>query len=239
MLWQPGAELTETFAIEDTNWLLYLDESVLHVDFGSDHRVLSSAVLNGGLGYCRHFVNLGVDQKCAAQRVDPATRIEQAYRGFSLRGPLVGMMTAASMRSCRANVIKVEQHVLLVALTSGLANARAAGDRAEYRQLFDTVTHAGTINILVCFSAPLTDTAMVEALSIVTEAKVQVMHDFDVASLVSDRIATGTGTDATAVVCSQQGGKKIRYAGKHTLFGEQLAQSVYKTLSSSLVYSET
>jgi adenosylcobinamide amidohydrolase len=45
--------------------------------------------------------------------------------------------------------------------------------------------------------------------------------------------ASGTGTDAIAVV-NGRGPVKIRYCGKHALFGEMLAKAVIEALTASL-----
>lgn len=152
-------------------------------------------------------------------------------------------MTAASMASARIHCSMVEDEQIAVMVTSGLANARRAGDLAEYRQLDALVTKTGTINTVVLSSAQLSGAVMAEVLMLASEAKAALLQELDIRSPVSNKIATGTGTDAIAVVSgvasrADSGIEKraIQYAGKHTLLGEVLAKLVMSATAESLQY---
>jgi len=148
-------------------------------------------------------------------------------------GVTVGMMTAADADSFR-RVSRVEQGVEVTALvTVGISNARRAGDVAECRQLDIDTPGTGTINIIVLTNAILEKPAMVEALLTVTEAKSAALQNLDVRNPETGSLATGTGTDAVAVV-SGPGPARIRFCGKHMLFGEMLASTVIEAITSSL-----
>ena len=125
---------------------------------------------------------------------------------------------------------------VVVLVTSGLSNPRRAGDRAEYRKMVTHSGEIGTINIIAMTSAILTRPAMVEALMIVTEAKSAALQDAKIRSPVSNKIATGTGTDAIAVV-SGHGPETVRYCGKHVLIGEILGRLVTDAVTSSIDHS--
>ncbi len=75
--------------------------------------------------------------------------------------------------------------------------------------------------------------AMVESVMLATEAKTFAMRELGVKSSVSGKIATGTGTDAIAVV-NGLGSETIRFCGKHVLFGEMLASVVIDAITESL-----
>ncbi len=144
-------------------------------------------------------------------------------------------MTAASMDSFRLTQETVQGIEMAVLVTSGLSNHRRVGDRAEYRKMVTEPKEIGTINIIVMTSAKLTDAAMVEALLIVTEAKTAVLHDANITSPVSGKMATGTGTDSVAVV-SGHGSETVGYCGKHVLFGEVLGRMVIETVAASIAW---
>ena len=55
------------------------------------------------------------------------------------------------------------------------------------------------------------------------------MQALDARSPITGEIATGTGTDATAVFCTSAG-ESLRYTGKHTRFGEYAARLVKKSV---------
>jgi len=199
--------------------------------------VISSAVLNGGIVQADHIVNVRVPKRCASPEA-PEKTLARYCADAGWGGALVGMMTAASMQSLQT-AEKSEQGIdIMVLVTSGLSNPRCAGDRAECRKMVIPTEETGTINIIVITSAILTGSALVEALMIATEAKSSALQDAGIRSPVSGRIATGTGTDAIAVV-SGHGPEIVRYCGKHVLFGEILGRMVTATVASSIAWDLT
>ncbi len=215
-------------------------EQFLLISLPQLYRVLSSAELNGGFAKAKYLLNLKV-ANCPYDKEPPALSPEETLSLFAqthaLSATTIGMMTAASMHSLRVASQTIENVVISVALTSGLANARRAGDPADYPHLFEPKLPQGTINIFVMINTPLQDKTMVEALSIITEAKAATLQNLHIKSPLTQQIATGTGTDATAIACAPQG-KTISYCGKHTRLGETLAQLISHALSSSILRQE-
>jgi adenosylcobinamide amidohydrolase len=204
----------------------------IHVEFSSPHRVISSAVLNGGLIEASHILNLKVPKHSEAPEA-PITTLTKYCTNAGWDGTAVAMMTAASMGSFRLMQESVQGITVAILVTSGLSNPRRTGDRAEYRQMISQPEEAGTINIIAMTSAHLTDAAMVEALLMVTEAKTAALQDIGILSPVSHRIATGTGTDSVAVV-SGHGPESVAYCGKHVLFGEVLGRLTTEAVAASI-----
>lgn len=145
----------------------------------------------------------------------------------------VAMMTGAAMTSLRVATAAIEAERFTVALTAGLSNARAAGDAAEQRGLYEQAESVGTINIALLASARLGDAALVETMGTIAEARAATLAQAGIESPVSGRPATGTGTDATAVFCAPAG-RAVEYAGKHTIVGETVARLVMSALKASL-----
>lgn len=216
-------------------WVHHSDEAV-HVQLKEPCWILSSAVLNGGLVQANHILNLRVAKNRDGDKgpFDPSEVTLQNYgieRGWE--GLTVGMMTAADADSFR-RASRVEQGVEVTALvTVGISNARRAGDRAECRDHFNPEAETGTINMILLTNAVLKRPALVEAIITVTEAKAAALQDLGVRNPETGGIATGTGTDAVAVV-SGPGPARIRYCGKHMLFGEMLASTVMGAIAASL-----
>jgi adenosylcobinamide amidohydrolase len=204
----------------------------IHVEFSIPHQVISSAVLNGGIVQASHIVNLQVP-KCKTTPKSPKVTLSKYCVDANWQGTTVGMMTAASMDSFRMTKESVQDIDVVVLVTSGLSNPRRVGDRAEHRIMAAQSEEIGTINIIVITSAILTAPAMVEALLIVTEAKSAALQEAGIRSPVSNKIATGTGTDSVAVV-SGHGPETVCYCGKHVLFGEMLGRMVTNTVASSI-----
>ena len=204
----------------------------IHVEFRSPQSVLSSAVLNGGIVQASHIVNLKVPKHCASPEA-PEQSLKKYCDHAGWGGTIVGMMTAAPMDSFRMVRESVQNIDVLVLVTSGLSNPRRAGDRAEHRNMTIESEDIGTINIIAMTSAILPEPAMVEALMIVTEAKSAALQEAGVMSELSNKIATGTGTDSIAVV-SGHGPERVRYCGKHVLFGEVLGRLTTEAVTSSI-----
>ena len=210
-------------------------------------QVLSNAVLNGGAVISDGLLNLRVARD-AVDCEHPAQTLAGYCDQQGWSAATVGMMTAATMNSARVYSAEIEGEQLAVLVTSGLANARRAGDRAECRQLGVTVRNVGTINTVIWCTATLSGAAMAEVLMVASEAKAALLHELKVLSPVSGMPATGTGTDVTAVVSalsetsgpeksrSETSSATVHYAGKHTLLGEQVARLVMAATSDSVRY---
>lgn len=206
---------------------------MLHLRFARPHRALSCAVLNGGLCQASDFLNVRVPKYSPGPVEDPALTLQRLSDQLHCRAAAVGMMTAASMQSLQVACEALDGEMLAVLVTTGLENARRAGDPAEYQSLDDLPEKQGTINLAIVTSAQVADAALVEMIAVATEAKVAALHELEVASPVSGLPATGTGTDAIAVF-SGHGRRRARFAGKHTLLGERLAVLVMQVIRDSV-----
>ncbi|MEX3316663.1 adenosylcobinamide amidohydrolase [Sulfitobacter sp. PS-8MA] len=101
--------------------------------------------------------------------------------------------------------------------TVGLSNAERVGQRVDRQgQVW------GTINIAVRLDHGLSQTGLIEALSIATEARTAAVMDGGVQ--LPSGLATGTGTDCIAVAAPAGA---TDYAGLHTQLGEALGAAVY------------
>jgi len=210
------------------------NENHIHVAFSSPQRVISSAILNGGLVEAEHIVNWKVPKHASVCEA-PEKSLNDYAKAQGWQGQVVGMMTAASMDSLRMEQTCVEGVDITVLVTTGMSNARRAGDKADIQELLSTTHEIGTINLILIFSAQLTDAAMVEAMMLATEAKAAALQNAGVLSPVSGLIATGTGTDAIAVVCGS-GSPAIKFCGKHVLLGEWIGRLVITAVTSSLSF---
>ncbi len=208
----------------------------VYVDFTGRWNVLSSAVLNGGLLAARGVVNQRVRGNChrPEEGLSSPEAVLAAYcEAQQWRTPVVGLMTAASMRSFRYAVLSEGDTVVAALVTSGLANALCAGDTAAYRSLTPAMDHAGTINTVVLTNVNMVPPTMVEAVAIASEAKASVLQEAGVKSRVSGAAATGTGTDSIVIAC-EPSGPPVKFCGKHVLLGELIGKSVRQALGESI-----
>ena len=208
----------------------------IHVELGTPCPTLSSAVLNGGLVDASHILNLNVKNQWIKEddsNNGPAVMLCEYIQNQGWAGKTVGMMTAADMESFRIARAAEQGVEIFVLATAGLSNARRAGDHAEHRELGRPLYDPGTINLVCLTTARLSRAAMVEAVITTTEAKTLALRKLGIRSPVSNKPATGTGTDAVVIV-SGHGQTRISYCGKHVVFGEILANLVMDAVCSSI-----
>ena len=195
-------------------------------------RILSSAVLGGGLGYCHSLLNLRVDKDAPPPWPPAEETLSQRALQLNLPDPVAGMMTAASMQSLSDAHARIptDSGDLSVScwVTCGLSNLLRAGDPVV------VAPRAGTINIVLFISQPLTDTALTEALIMLTEAKVTAIRDAGLVSPVSGLPASGTGTDSHAVLCADNHKGGEAFCGKHTELGQLIGQTVLQACTNSI-----
>jgi adenosylcobinamide amidohydrolase len=189
--------------------------NALVLDLGAVHRSLSSAVLGGGLGWIRTWVNLQVepDYHCQTPELD----LRAAARG--LAEPVVGMLTAAPVAQFTTGASGCARAFATVGLSHALA---AAGTRPY------PVPVVGTINVLVVVATPLSEAGLVNAVQTAVEAKVQALAAAGVPARNAEGNATGTATDSICIACPP-GGREI-YAGPATPHGADLARAVYEAV---------
>ncbi len=207
---------------------IHLGAGRLLVDLGRPYRCLSSAVLGGGLGWVRTWLDLEVPPDYS--RVDPERHLEEASEG--LAGPVVGMLTAAPVAEFKQALVG---RVWVVG-TVGLGWPLAAGEEGSAR----TAPHgepgshggwvippAGTINLLIVVDLPLSDAGLVGAVQTAVEAKVGALLDAGVRTARGSP-ATGTATDCLCVACPPGG--VVPFAGPATPHGSELARAVRRVV---------
>jgi adenosylcobinamide amidohydrolase len=207
-------------------WTVTIRNRTLIVAFPTLYQVLSWAPLNGGIVEARAILNHQI-RTDEYPTIEPESFLHSLAERLKLTPPVVGLMTGVKMERLVRRAAHHESLTIECFATVGLSNALAVGDVATYDE------HLGTINLVVVANRPLTVTAVVEAVEIVTEAKVRALYAAEVRSTVSDALATGTGTDCVAIACPQ-GTPAYRHAGKHTRLSELLGRVVGEALEEGL-----
>ena len=205
----------------DYGWfkVTYNEDSV-RVMFNEPVKVISSAVLNGGLSKTKSIVNLkvtGEELSCTDPKILALSKLNQ----IGLGSDTVCLMTSAD--TSKASVIRKydEQIEVVSIITLGLSHASSAGDYVKNPHSNGT----GTINIIVIIDCDPTDSCLVNCLSTIAEAKARALKKLSVMSKYSFSTATGTVTDAVAVACSERG-ERVEYAGPATRLGRLISSAV-------------
>ncbi|MET9953731.1 adenosylcobinamide amidohydrolase [Streptomyces sp. NPDC006339] len=182
---------------------------------GPGTRMVSSAVLGGGIGERAWVVNAQVPPGYA--RLDPVAHLRALAARAGLEGAGVGLMTAAPVADRRCAADGGAEAVVTAGI--GVRGWAAVPDEGT-----GTVgpPRPGTVNIIVSLPVPLTDAALVNAVATATEAKVQALVE-----LGAD--ASGTPTDAVCVACPATGDTEPEpFAGPRSLWGARVARAVHR-----------
>ncbi|MFF5854436.1 adenosylcobinamide amidohydrolase [Streptomyces sp. NPDC012751] len=180
---------------------------------GAGWRMISSAVLGGGIGERTWVLNAQVAH--GYRRTDPERHLADLAHGAGAHGPGVGLMTAADVQAYgHAHDGGVEAVVTAGLGVRGWAASPAPGTAGP--------AEPGTVNIVVAFPVALTDAALVNAVTTATEAKVQALID-------AGYDCSGTPTDAVCVAARTPvaGGETHSFAGPRSMWGARLARAVH------------
>jgi adenosylcobinamide amidohydrolase len=170
---------------------------------------ISSGALGGGIGLRGWALNATVPMDY--ERADPDVHLAQIAADLGLRGDGIGLMTGVDVRAHR----RIHDNGVDAVVTVGLgAPAWAAAPDGDLRR-----EAVGTINAVVRVPVRLSDAALVNAAATMTEAKAQALWDIGVD-------ATGTASDAIAVLCSPAGPAEP-FGGPRSTWGARIARAVH------------
>lgn len=187
-----------------------LEPPVLVWRFPEPRTTISTGPLGGGIGPRSWTINASVP--LSYDRPDPACHLEEIARGLGLHGAGVGLLTGVDVR----DVVRGTDDGVTVWATVGVGSPAwaAAGDgslRALRRH------RVGTINLVASVPVTFTDSALVNAVATMTEAKSQALWDARIA-------ATGTATDSVTIHTTPGGGLHA-YGGPRSEWGARVARA--------------
>ncbi|MEJ2280342.1 MAG: adenosylcobinamide amidohydrolase [Candidatus Bathyarchaeota archaeon] len=206
-------------------------------------KILSSAVLNGGLCESNCIVNVQVSEDAGSDLDDHVHKEAEDFLedevtkiGFT-KDEVVAIMTAAKMKNVEVVNLQFEDLSLTTFVTAGAYFAATAGDEIASKQTAFPTKDWGTINTIIIIDANLQESCMVNAAVTATESKAAALRELDVRSRFSGEVATGTVTDSVVIACTKQG-SEIEYAGTGTIIGELIGKSVKKALKKAIYKQE-
>lgn len=153
--------------------------------------------------------------------VDPAEMLtsRMAENGY---GDAIPFMTSRDVSRYEVTTAESGSVTASCLATIGLSNAVRIGAEPHGSR------RAGTINILAHVDQPLSVAAMLEALTIATEARTAAVMELGLD--FGGGIVTGTGTDCIAVA-APPGDAEENFAGLHTHIGAAIGRCVYDAVA--------
>jgi adenosylcobinamide hydrolase len=225
--------------VESAAFRLRRSGRFLVTDLLVPHHVLSTSVCNGG--YSENVQYLLNHQSCEGsshhERAAAMTELgvekyhDSVCREIELPPESVASMgTAANMNYATVQQRGDDDISVTAVVTAGVqGNASCAGEAATWREVpegqSEPALHAGTINIEVLLSCPVTEGALARAAVTMTEAKTAALQQLAVRSRYSADLATGTTTDQYCIAGPSSGARR-RYTSTGTKLGEYIATSV-------------
>jgi adenosylcobinamide amidohydrolase len=134
----------------------------------------------------------------------------------------IPFITSRDVRRHHRVATRVGDVMATCLVTVGLSNGDRVGMPRIRRE-----PRASTINMLVHVNRPLEDGAMLETMSIATEARTAAV--IELGWQIEGRIITGTGTDCIVIACPDHENGQ-RFAGLHTDIGEAVGTACYRAV---------
>lgn len=184
-------------------------------------KTFSSALMGGGFGWYRNFINYHVDKNfnCDSPR---QLMIEKCHGwGLDVHDSLA-MMTAAHLPDYAVRFSTEEKVPILIVVTAGTGNAVDVvhgGNRMVNKQ-------PGTVNSWIFIDGHLSEQAFIQGIVTATEAKTKAFSFCEIRDSLTGTLATGTSTDSI-LIASTQTGKSLEYAGPITVLGSRIGKMVY------------
>ncbi|MEW1845099.1 adenosylcobinamide amidohydrolase [Nonomuraea angiospora] len=178
-------------------------------EFGPGWRMISSALLGGGIGPREWVLNAQV--VAGYSRMDPVDHL----LALGPEGEGVGMLTAASVDRCvQASDGGVQAYATVGLRVPTWAAAPEGSADPELAPM-----RVGTVNIVTVLPVAMTDAALVNAVMTVTEAKSQALIE-------AGYSCTGTASDAVCVAVPAHGPEEL-FGGPRSEWGARAARAVH------------
>ena len=154
------------------------------------------------------------------ETVDPSAFLEGRMSDAGLEDAIT-LMTSRGLRHHHLAEAEAGAVRSTCLATVGLTNAVRVGTTSRHAR------RSGTINMLVHVSCALSEAALIETISVATEARTAAILDLGFAP--DGTPVSGTGTDCI-VVAAPAVGEPRHYAGLHTEVGEAVGRAVYDAI---------
>ena len=201
------------------------------VDSIAPLRYAGTASCGGGLGRTSRFLSLHVDRRLDCEV--PERFAHDRARELGVPAPFVALLTGVEnhrVRAARARLDGPEPVQAVALVTAGGRNLSAAGRSPVW-----SAAAVGTINVLAIVDAQLPDAALLNLLTVATEAKCLALALRGVRT-EEGVPATGTSSDAVVVAATDRG-RAFQYGGPVTVPGHLVGAAVLAAAEAALAGS--
>ncbi|MGC2111199.1 MAG: adenosylcobinamide amidohydrolase [Candidatus Korobacteraceae bacterium] len=226
--------------IDSTAFCLRRSGRFLLTELRVPHRVLSTSACNGGQSESLQFLvnhqsiegSAHHERAACMAKLGPEKYHHSVCVELGLPPESVATMGTAANMNYATVIQRGDEEIFVTAVvTAGVqGNAACAGDPATWREPVEVAAnapaYAGTINIELLLSCPVTEGALARAVVTMTEAKTAALQQLAVRSRYSNEPATGTTTDQFCVAAPLQGDSPRRYTSTGTKLGEYVGAAV-------------
>lgn len=192
----------------------------LEFDLGAEMQVLSWSINRPGFARARRILWREVRNADLTPDLDVAVWLDNELRAQGA-ADCVAFLTSRDVTCYTEASAQVADTRAQAVATVGLSNAERVGHRIDRSD-----KDWGTINVALRLAQPMSQVALLEAMSIAVQARTAAVMDAGLR--LPAGIATGTGTDCVAVACPDG---DTPYAGLHTAIGEAAGRAVYQAVS--------
>ena len=200
----------------------------LVITFRSPCLVASWAPLHGGFRTgVSHLLNYQVPRN--SESTAPETILRRAAGKMGIKGAFVGMLTSADVRQFSS--AKAAYGGLCVSAISMilLENPATVGEPSTVEP---HSTRVDDLTLIVIVNRHLTHEAMLEGMSLATEAKVKTMYELGLMSRRRDQPASGMRCECVAIASAGAGHHQI--SGKHSKLGELIGAACLESLRAAV-----
>lgn len=208
-------------------WHITLRHPWLIVEFPSPVTCIGWTLQGGGRVRTNCLLWRQVRNEELTEEFDVSAWLQSETAGLNHPSAPCFLTSAAISKYVEARAV-VEEMSANVLVTLGLGNAERIGQRRNDPKPF------GTINAALIVNRPLSDSAALEAISLLTEARTTAMLEH--APLCGAKAVTGTGTDCLAVCFPDGAEATVTHAGKHTALGEAIGAAALEAFSTAILH---
>jgi adenosylcobinamide amidohydrolase len=190
-------------------------------DLGQEMNVLSWSINRPGFARADQILWREVSNADLPAGMDVRLWLERELQAYGCTDAVV-LLTSRNITRFETRTARVGDIEAQAIATVGLSNGERVGSRVDYGG-----RDWGTINVGVRLSTGLSQTGLLEAMSIAVQARTAAVMDARFL-LPNGEVATGTGTDCVAIAAPEG---SADFAGLHTDIGEAVGRAVFDAVA--------